>query len=59
MAVAKHTLGDKQAMLQMNSRAEYITSICALALEKAAGFSLEQESVQECVKVCTGVQGCV
>lgn len=32
MAVAKHTLGDKQAEPQMNSRAEIVTSICALAV---------------------------
>lgn len=51
MAVAKHTLGDKQAEPQMNSRAEIVTSICALAV----GFTESSWAlvrVRECAGVC-------
>lgn len=64
MAVPKHTLRDKQAILQMSSRAENVTSICALAMGVTeSSWALVRtrvcKRVQECVKVCKGVQGCV
>lgn len=54
MAVAKHTLGDKQAMLQVNSRAENITSICALAMGSTES-SWALARARGCARVCVSV----
>lgn len=54
MAVAKHTVGDKQPLPQRNSRAENVTSICALAVGSTES-SWALVRVGECAGVCKSV----